>query len=310
MECNKDEAVRAKEIAEKKFMGRDYAGAKKFALKAQSLYPELEGLSQMLSAFDVYISAENRISSGEVDWYCVLGVNRWADNETVRKRYRKLALMLHPDKNKSLGADGAFKLVSEAWGLLSDKKRRLEYNQKLNPAGPQQRVSTHTKVPSAQHSANGFHDHNNTATSHTRTRNKNMQSRPTSVPSPSSQKSNMFWTICNLCMKCYAYHRIFLNCKLLCPNCHQPFMAVEKDLPSNIMKSSQNSRHHAGGKVASTSTAGHAESVVQKAYDQVKREQEDAQAATEWEEHYASKRMDGSALRVEQFFKKRRLRRN
>ncbi|KAG6753706.1 hypothetical protein POTOM_041703 [Populus tomentosa] len=110
MECNKDEAVRAKEIAEK-FMGRDYAGAKKSALKAQNL-----------------------TSNGEVDWYGVLGANPWADNETVRKQYHKLALMLHPDRNKSLGADDAFKLVSETSGLLSDKEKRRAYNQKLSPA--------------------------------------------------------------------------------------------------------------------------------------------------------------------------------
>ncbi|KAL9337345.1 hypothetical protein Peur_069114 [Populus x canadensis] len=348
MECNKDEAVRAKEIAEKKFMGRDYVGAKKFALKAQSLYPELEGLSQMLIAFDVYISAENRISSGEVDWYSVLGVNPWADDETVRKQYHKLALILHPDKNQSLGADGAFKLVSEAWGLLSNKEKRLAYNQKLNPSGQQQRVPTQTKVPPSQHSANGFHNHNSTTTSHTRTQNKNLHSRPASASSPSSRKPDTFWTICHRCMMHYEYLRVYLNHNLRCPNCHQPFLAVEKDPPSNVTKSSQNSRHHAansnpfnfpknggqssrsegfgvcnsttapnlqrsnftrmndsGGKFASTPTAGHAESVVQKAHDQVKREQ-DAQGATEREKRYVSKRVDNSSLRADQLFKRRR----
>ncbi|MED6179255.1 hypothetical protein PIB30_115468, partial [Stylosanthes scabra] len=65
-----------------------------------------------------------------MDWYGILGVSPFADEETVRKQYRKLALSLHPDKNKCLGAEGAFKLVSEAWSLLSDKTKRLEYNQK------------------------------------------------------------------------------------------------------------------------------------------------------------------------------------
>uniref|UniRef100_A0A6N2KBR7 J domain-containing protein n=1 Tax=Salix viminalis TaxID=40686 RepID=A0A6N2KBR7_SALVM len=349
MECNKDEAVRAKEIAEKKFMAKDYAGGKKFALKAQNLYPELDGLSQMLTAFDVHISAENRTSNGEVDWYCVLGVNPCADDETVRKQYHKLALMLHPDRNKSVGADDAFKLVSEAWGLLSDKEKRRAYNQKLNPAGRQGRVSTQTKVPSAQHRGNGFHNHNSTVTSHKRTQNKNMQSRPTSVPSPSSQKPDTFWTICSRCMMHYEYLRVYLNHNLLCPNCHQPFLAVEKDPPSSVLKSPQNPRHHAtnsnpfnskknggqnsgyegfgahnstngpnhqwsnstrmngvGGKIASTSTVGHAESVVQKTHDQLKREQEDAQAATEWEKRYASKRVGNSAHRADQLLKRRR----
>ncbi|KAI6697831.1 hypothetical protein NL676_017950 [Syzygium grande] len=69
MECNKDDAVRAKEIADRKFMERDYASAKRFALKAQSLYPGLDGLTQMLTIFDVHLCAENKIS-GEADCRC------------------------------------------------------------------------------------------------------------------------------------------------------------------------------------------------------------------------------------------------
>ncbi|KAL2547210.1 Chaperone DnaJ-domain superfamily protein [Forsythia ovata] len=129
MECNRDEAVRAKEIAERKFLDKDIKAAKKFALKAQNLYPGLEGISQVVRTFEVYISAEEKIN-GEYNWYAVLGVTPLADDETVRKQYRKLALLLHPDKNKSVGAEGAFKLVSQAWSLLSDKSKRLAYDQK------------------------------------------------------------------------------------------------------------------------------------------------------------------------------------
>ncbi|KAG8390390.1 hypothetical protein BUALT_Bualt01G0078400 [Buddleja alternifolia] len=52
------------------------------------------------------------------------------DDEAIEKQYRKLALMLHPDKNKPVGADGAFMLISEVFGMLSDKARRLAYNQR------------------------------------------------------------------------------------------------------------------------------------------------------------------------------------
>ncbi|KAL0321534.1 UNVERIFIED_CONTAM: Chaperone protein DnaJ [Sesamum calycinum] len=76
----------------------------------------------MLTTVDVYVSAENKIS-GEIDWYGVLGVSPSSDDETIRKQYRKLALMLHPDKNKSVGSDGAFKLISEAWSFYQIRRR-------------------------------------------------------------------------------------------------------------------------------------------------------------------------------------------
>src|SRR5690606_35409676 len=87
-------------------------------------------------------------------WYGILGVDPLADDESVRKQYRKLALMLHPDKNKCKGAEGAFKLVSEAWSLLSDKVRRYSYNLKRQVKGGQQRYpTTQSAQPS---SSNGF----------------------------------------------------------------------------------------------------------------------------------------------------------
>ncbi|KAL0873776.1 hypothetical protein Bca101_023481 [Brassica carinata] len=129
MECNKDEAKRAMDIAEKKISENDYVGAKKFATKAQNLYPHLDGLNQVSMVINVYISAANKINGGrESDLYGVLGVDPLADDEALKKQYKKLALLLHPDKNKCKGAEGAFKLVSNAWSLLSDKAKRSAYD--------------------------------------------------------------------------------------------------------------------------------------------------------------------------------------
>ncbi|KAF8044924.1 hypothetical protein N665_6012s0001 [Sinapis alba] len=130
MECNKDEAIRAMDIAKRKVTENDYTGAKAFAVKAQNLYPQLDGLKQVLMLIDVYISAGNKINGGEPDWYGVLGVDPLADDGVVKKQYRKLALLLHPDKNKCEGAEGAFKLILEAWSLLSDKVKRIAFDQK------------------------------------------------------------------------------------------------------------------------------------------------------------------------------------
>ncbi|XP_057426293.1 uncharacterized protein LOC130719698 [Lotus japonicus] len=131
MEFNKDKAIRAKEVAESRFKARDIIGARAFAMRAQNMFPDLEGIPQMLTTLNVHNAGLFR-RNGEKDWYRILGVVRLADDDTVREQYRKLALGLHPENNKSIGADEAFKLISEAWSVLSDKAKRVAYNEKIN----------------------------------------------------------------------------------------------------------------------------------------------------------------------------------
>lgn len=233
MECNRDEAIRAKTIAEGKLADKDFGGAKKFAMKAQTLYPGLDGLSQMFTTLDVYIAAENKIS-GEVDWYGILGVNPTADDETIRKQYRKLALVLHPDKNKCVGADGAFKLLSEAWSLLSDKSKRLQYNQRRSSKG------FNLKIPT-QNPPNGYHKFTSRPPHTKPVIHKNTAPPPT--PPPSFRRTDTFWTICHQCKMHYEYLKIYLNNTLLCPNCHKAFVASEMAPPSNLSKPSNPSSH-------------------------------------------------------------------
>uniref|UniRef100_A0A5B7BXN5 J domain-containing protein n=1 Tax=Davidia involucrata TaxID=16924 RepID=A0A5B7BXN5_DAVIN len=227
MECNKDEAVRAKGIAEKKLTENDIAGAKKFALKAQNLFPGLDDLPQFLATLEVYVSAEKKINS-EVDWYDVLGVDPLADDETLRKHYRKLALTLHPDKNKSVGADGAFKILSEAWSLLSDKAKRMAYDQKRNLRGIYQKATTGNSSTPAD--KNGFHTYTSNNNSSARDQKSATNPQPTPAP-PRPSKPNTFWTACNRCKMQYEYLKNYLNQNLICPNCHEPFFAVEMPAP-------------------------------------------------------------------------------
>lgn len=62
------------------------------------------------------------------DYYEVLGVGRTAGEEEIRKAYRKLARKYHPDINKAPGAEDKFKELNEAYEVLSDPKKRQQFD--------------------------------------------------------------------------------------------------------------------------------------------------------------------------------------
>ena len=64
------------------------------------------------------------------DYYEILGTNKSASPEEIKKAYRKQALKYHPDKNKGdKVAEAKFKEASEAYHILSDKSRKANYDQ-------------------------------------------------------------------------------------------------------------------------------------------------------------------------------------
>ena len=72
--------------------------------------------------------------AGRKDLYSVLGVSQGADDDELRKAYRKMALKYHPDKQtgkseeEKTAAENLFKSVNEAYEVLSDKEKRERYD--------------------------------------------------------------------------------------------------------------------------------------------------------------------------------------
>ncbi|CAF0842824.1 unnamed protein product [Rotaria sordida] len=71
------------------------------------------------------------------DLYEILGVSKSATEADLKKAYRKLALQFHPDKCKAPGATDAFKAIGKAFSILSDPKKREQYDQYGQAMEPQ-----------------------------------------------------------------------------------------------------------------------------------------------------------------------------
>jgi len=68
------------------------------------------------------------MANGSSDYYKVLGVDKKASQEDIKKAYRKLARQYHPDTNKDAGAEERFKQISEAYDTLGDPEKRKKYD--------------------------------------------------------------------------------------------------------------------------------------------------------------------------------------
>ncbi|XP_050373568.1 uncharacterized protein LOC126791196 isoform X2 [Argentina anserina] len=209
MDCNKEEAIRAKVIAEKKMENKDFAGARKFGVKAQQLYPDLENISQLLMVCEVHCSAQQKLFGTETDWYGILQIDQKADEPTIQKQYKKFALQLHPDKNKFSGADDAFKLVGEAKKVLLDRDKRNMHDMRRKASVSKTNVRYKPPMKTSWNSnVHNFRSNMNTQ--------NQQQQQPT------------FWTMCPFCHVKYQYYRASaLHKSLTCQSCKKPFVAYE-----------------------------------------------------------------------------------
>ncbi|XP_059619095.1 dnaJ homolog subfamily B member 12 [Phlebotomus argentipes] len=166
MESNRDEALRCVDIARNALAEGKLDRAEKFLQKAERLYQtkdakelleKLKGCNKenqpsaeentgpykrhekkSTSNADSAKSTEVEYTSDQLeavkkvkkckDYYEVLGVSKDATDSEIKKAYKKLALQLHPDKNKAPGSVEAFKAVGNAAAILTDAEKRKSYD--------------------------------------------------------------------------------------------------------------------------------------------------------------------------------------
>lgn len=224
MECNKDEAVRAKLVAESRMQRGEYVEALKFAIKAKKLYPDIENIAQILAVCEVHSAALNKLSRAEMDWYGILQTEKLSDEAVIRKQYRKLALLLHPDKNKFAGAEAAFKLIGEANGVLNDQAKRILHDMKVRAHLQEMKVKAHLKT--AVPNTSSHHSNKNMfAANHVPIPTKYQKNGSSNVPCDPNLRLQTFWTTCSHCNSKFQFYLHVKNRAVVCQSCKISFIA-------------------------------------------------------------------------------------
>ena len=67
------------------------------------------------------------------DYYEVLGLQKGASEDEIKRAFRKLAVKYHPDRNQgNAEAESKFKEINEAYQVLSDPEKKANYRQKAD----------------------------------------------------------------------------------------------------------------------------------------------------------------------------------
>ncbi|KAK1592401.1 hypothetical protein Q3G72_024306 [Acer saccharum] len=93
--------------------------------------PNIAGLDRYMEAYLIHKLVASNINFE----YGILGVEDCnASVEEIKKCYKRRALMFHPDKFHSVAAEGAMKITNATWELLSDPRKKEEYNKMMGYA--------------------------------------------------------------------------------------------------------------------------------------------------------------------------------
>uniref|UniRef100_A0A672YMT2 DnaJ homolog subfamily B member 12-like n=1 Tax=Sphaeramia orbicularis TaxID=375764 RepID=A0A672YMT2_9TELE len=165
MEVNRDEAERCIDIATEALTNDQPEKAQRFLDKAQRLFPTekrensyrshhrnssrslrvktnipVHSVNHTSSYFLHYVGTLTIAANIKMmlclcrikqckDFYEILGVQKDAPEDELKRSYRKLALKFHPDKNHAPGATEAFKAIGNAYAVLSNANKRRQYDQ-------------------------------------------------------------------------------------------------------------------------------------------------------------------------------------
>ncbi|EOY01126.1 Uncharacterized protein TCM_011068 [Theobroma cacao] len=127
-------AEKAKVAAEEYFKLGNIERAIQQGFAALDLNPELRIIQKYIAAYLIHkfasmlsLCKEMKLDDTKV-LYSILFIEDCSsivDVATIKKHYKEVALLVHPDKNDSVAAEGAFKIVRQAWEtLLSDHHKR------------------------------------------------------------------------------------------------------------------------------------------------------------------------------------------
>ncbi|GJV38677.1 DnaJ domain-containing protein [Tanacetum coccineum] len=140
--------------------------------------------------FDLLAQETDSLLEGPDQITAIIENNRYNDPDHIKQQYHCLAVLLHPDKNKFSSAGTAFKLVNDAWEILSDPLKKSTYDKRL--------FEVFTNL-----------DHEN----------EKMHVKRNNV-------HGNIWTLCPYCYNLYEYPKVYEGCCLRCVNCERAFQVV------------------------------------------------------------------------------------
>ncbi|CAL5379437.1 unnamed protein product [Camellia sinensis] len=249
------EAERWLLIAEKLLAGRDLIGSKTFAIRARESEPRLEAADQILAVADTLIAGEKRINN-QPDWYAILQLARLVrDTGLITTQYRRLAILLNPQRNHLPYADEAFKLVCDAWSVLFNSSTKALYDNEITyfsnpinrsqehhepppPPQPQPQPHRHFKEPQSQHQ----HQNHDPTPSPRIISNANKEKVVSDEGELNNKQdeSSTFWTACPYCYNMFEYAGVYEDCSLRCQNCQRAFHGGKIQLPASIIEGKEN----------------------------------------------------------------------